>query len=1270
MGLLFNVAVAVFSSVGAFLFGYATGIISSILTMDHYIAHFGNDPNIKGAVVSTFNGGCFFGAAGAGWANDKWGRKRCIQIGCLFSLWGVAMQAGADNVATLLIGRIVGGFAIGILSMTVPLYNTEIAPPKIRGFLVGLTQQMIGIGFIVANWVGYGSQFINSDISWRMPLGLQMVPAGLLLMGTQLLPFSPRWLLEVGRDEEAREVVYKLHGNDRLSADREFKHMYDTIKAELSVRSRRLSDLWATRAMLRRTLVAIGVQAFTQFTGINVINYYGPQVYTSLGVTGERALLVQGIYGAVGPIANLFFIVFILDRVGRKKPLMFGASSFVVTFSILAAILATNPGWDRDDFYDEYLFLFELWSRQLGVSIRGLSYEHSFNWNECCYLCKLGFQYDDGTGKALEDMNQPCFRTRYSNSFLLVPTGKMLKAETIQIRDAEMTSSKAAKAEFAKEYDQAFRLYIKAAESFLHLSRSSAQSDQIKQQWKASASKALERAERIKKFVEKCSKIPLTSSQQSAASLRLTPVAINHFSPQEQSYVLKKGENVNGLSFLLWDDHVQTSSISPYTDPDGQPKLSPDQQKNSCSWKRPNQRPGQSMEILRRRIMPEDILQHIVTDCSVCASISVCLEHSRRFGSTLAVSSIDSSRNKLASKYTASQLDGRYDIRVLFNGAWRRVVIDDKLPFNPTDGTLMCMSILPPHPTSKESKFYEEISWPSLLEKAYMKLMGGYDFPGSNSSTDLHAFIGWIPEYIDIKGSNFEREKTWERIENGFSSGQCVVTLGTGPRFDNRWRDVHLLPSHSYAVIDVHETEEGRMFTVLDSWVRSNGEERETSRTLQISWPEVMNSFDGVYLSWNPEMWQHSLTFHGMWKRSGEDDLNGSRQVHLEFNTSSFFDQEIWVLLMRHVPDTHRISDFIALKVEIEDDLMPLSRVVENQHILSSKGTYTNSTHILARIRIPISQRSGTLSILASYDGDARELGFTLSAFAKSSMNITWVENTPTPPYTYKVEGCLTSKNAGGNCTYPTFMVNPQYHLVIHPQQARVEGRVNGKTRVTLTLQANKDVPVNVAMVRTQGKRVAELSEKELVATSGAYSYGLVTVTKELSIGEYTVVASAFEPHHMGSFSLKVDSSYPFDLKPIPQEGAGMYCKVVRGSWEGETAAGGPSFDHYERNPMFEVDIPSSTQLKIRLQLLQPSTSIALNVTVYPQYVKPSLNQQRHVLTSGAYDDTIAGVATPQISVAAGKYYAVPSTYNPGTEVGFKLIVYSSIAGVMVTQIV
>lgn len=109
-----------------------------------------------------------------------------------------------------------------------------------------------------------------------------MAPAFLLLVGIQFLPQSPRWLLEHDRDEEAREVIYKLHDvstpEAKAIADEEYLSMHDNIKAEVLVRSKRYSDLWADRAMMRRALVAIGVQVFGQFTGINVINYYGPRM--------------------------------------------------------------------------------------------------------------------------------------------------------------------------------------------------------------------------------------------------------------------------------------------------------------------------------------------------------------------------------------------------------------------------------------------------------------------------------------------------------------------------------------------------------------------------------------------------------------------------------------------------------------------------------------------------------------------------------------------------------------------------------------------------------------------------------------------------------------------------------------------------------------------------------------------------------------------------------------------------------------------------------
>jgi sugar porter (SP) family MFS transporter len=262
-------------------------------------------------------------------------------------LIGVALQTAAPTMGCMLVGRIVGGMSIGLLSMSVPLYNTEIAPPKIRGFIVGLSQQMLGIGFIVANWVGYGTQFMSTDAAWRIPIGLQMVPAGLLLVGIQFLPQSPRWLIEVGRDEEAREVIRQLHGAKTditaAEADDEFAVMAAAIRADVATRTNNIRDLVKTRSMAWRTFVAVGVQVFGQFTGINVINYYGPQIYASLGYGPGTVVLIQGLFSAAGPITNAFFILFVIDRVGRRKPLIFGAVSLVVLFSILAAITASFP---------------------------------------------------------------------------------------------------------------------------------------------------------------------------------------------------------------------------------------------------------------------------------------------------------------------------------------------------------------------------------------------------------------------------------------------------------------------------------------------------------------------------------------------------------------------------------------------------------------------------------------------------------------------------------------------------------------------------------------------------------------------------------------------------------------------------------------------------------------------------------------------------------------------------------------------------------------
>ncbi|KAG9092067.1 hypothetical protein FRC06_000258, partial [Ceratobasidium sp. 370] len=359
MGMFYNVSLAVFAAIGGFLFGYDSGVITNVLENKYFLSYFNPSDSLTGAVVSTLAGGCFVGAACAAWLADHIGRKRTLQVGSVIAIIGCLLQCAAVNMGMLIVGRIIAGLAIGVLSMITPLYQVEISHPKWRGFMAGTFQQMLGFGFIVANWVTYGTdKGIQGVAAWRLPLGLQMLPALILFLGMFFFPYSPRWLVAQGREEEAYAVLQKLHynGENKEWLDGEFAEICEQIRIEKQMRSSRLSDLVNTKPMLKRTLIACGVQAFGQFTGINLWYaaphstrlyagtyeaFAGPRMYRALGISDP--LLIQSIYGVVGPIWNLFFIIFLVDRVGRKKPLLFGSFMLAACLAVETAINAQYP---------------------------------------------------------------------------------------------------------------------------------------------------------------------------------------------------------------------------------------------------------------------------------------------------------------------------------------------------------------------------------------------------------------------------------------------------------------------------------------------------------------------------------------------------------------------------------------------------------------------------------------------------------------------------------------------------------------------------------------------------------------------------------------------------------------------------------------------------------------------------------------------------------------------------------------------------------------
>ncbi|KAL1952812.1 hypothetical protein VTO42DRAFT_4131 [Malbranchea cinnamomea] len=354
MGKFYNICLAIFAATGSFLFGYDSGVMTDVIQSPHFLKYFDTHDTspIIGAINSTFSGGAVFGSLMGGFTMDRLGRRMTIQIGAFIALVGSVLQAAAAHLAMILVGRILAGWAVGLLSMSVPVYQTECADPKIRGLIVGLAQQMIGVGFIVSTWVGYGSHQVpeTSSFSWRFPLAFQAAPCIILLIGFFWLPESPRHLIETDRGDEAMKVLKKLHydGNNMEFVEHEYREIKLTIEAEKAVTVPGWRVMFTVPQYRTRLLHATLAQVFTQMTAINVINYYQTVMYKNLGIVGNKNLLVTGIYNCVGPLANLIFITFFLDRVGRRRPLLCGCAAIVVVFICEAVINSQFDGATGD----------------------------------------------------------------------------------------------------------------------------------------------------------------------------------------------------------------------------------------------------------------------------------------------------------------------------------------------------------------------------------------------------------------------------------------------------------------------------------------------------------------------------------------------------------------------------------------------------------------------------------------------------------------------------------------------------------------------------------------------------------------------------------------------------------------------------------------------------------------------------------------------------------------------------------------------------------
>lgn len=241
-GLLSNhyaTSCAAFAAIGGMVFGYDQGVVSVILVMPNFLDRFARVSETasgagfwKGLMTAMIELGALIGAINQGWIADKISRKYSIVVAVFIFTIGSILQTASTDYSMLVIGRLIGGTGIGMLSMVAPLYISEISPPQIRGALLVLEELSIVFGIVVAFWITYGTQYMADEWAWRLPFLLQLIPGLVLGMGILFLPFSPRWLISKGRDEEALQSLCKLR---QLPASNALvNHEWYDIRAEVA----------------------------------------------------------------------------------------------------------------------------------------------------------------------------------------------------------------------------------------------------------------------------------------------------------------------------------------------------------------------------------------------------------------------------------------------------------------------------------------------------------------------------------------------------------------------------------------------------------------------------------------------------------------------------------------------------------------------------------------------------------------------------------------------------------------------------------------------------------------------------------------------------------------------------------------------------------------------------------------------------------------------------------------------------------------------------
>ncbi|KAL2146458.1 hypothetical protein VTI28DRAFT_3927 [Corynascus sepedonium] len=337
-------ACAAVASFASCMIGYDSAFIGTTLALPSFTEEFdfaSYDPDalalLQANIVSVYQAGAFFGSLFAYGTSHFLGRRKSLFVfaGIFLVGAGIMLAASAERgLGTILAGRVLAGIGVGGASNMVPIYISELAPPAVRGRLVGIYELGWQIGGLVGFWINYG---VNMTLAptrsqWLIPFAVQLIPGGLLFLGVLWIKESPRWLFANGRRQEAMANLCWIRNLE--PTDQYIIEEVQYIDQDLERFEREVGKgFWKPFLALRQRKVQwrffLGgmLFLFQNASGINSINYYSPTVFRSIGITGTNTgFLTTGLFGVVKTVLTVIWLLWLVDRVGRRRMLFIGAA--------------------------------------------------------------------------------------------------------------------------------------------------------------------------------------------------------------------------------------------------------------------------------------------------------------------------------------------------------------------------------------------------------------------------------------------------------------------------------------------------------------------------------------------------------------------------------------------------------------------------------------------------------------------------------------------------------------------------------------------------------------------------------------------------------------------------------------------------------------------------------------------------------------------------------------------------------------------------------